>query len=665
MFRALELPRTLFAHEPDIMCGIAGILALDGSPDRVTRARLGAMASALAHRGPDGDGYLVDPDGPLGLAHRRLAIVDPAGGRQPIANEDRSVHVVLNGEIFNHVELRRELRSRGHRFDTGTDTEVLVHLYEECGEELVHALNGQFAFALWDAGRRRLVLARDRPGISPLYYWQGPSELVFASEVKALLAVIPRPGVNPRAIRQVFQCWAPLSPETAFAGVLEVEPGQLVIATAEGLTRRRYWEWSLPPAGEERTGAEPELAEELQALLDDATRLRLRADVPVGACLSGGLDSSLLAALAARATDGGALRTFSIRFADRDLDETPFQRTMVDRLGTAHAEVTVDRAGVAEALPAVIRAAETPLLRAAPAPVARLASRIHAAGVKVVLTGEGADEVFGGYDLFREAKVRAFCARQRDSRLRPLLLKRLYPYLTFTRDQTPAVLKSYFAALDDDTARPAFSHRLRFAAGLRCEAFLDPQFREQIDGFDPEARLAADLEAGLRGRSVIQRAQLLEARTLLAGYLLSSQGDRMLMAHSVEGRYPYLDHRVIEFGNALAPQLKVRVLREKHLLKRCAQGLVPDAIRERPKQPYRAPDAVAFVGPGRPTWVADALGGAAIRRAGYFDATRVNRLIRKLETAVARGEPISHVDSQAFMAVLSTQLWHGFFQGGR
>jgi len=646
------------------MCGIAGILALDGRPDRIAPARLGAMAAALAHRGPDGDGCLVDPHGPLGLVHRRLAIVDPAGGRQPMANEDGTIHVVLNGEIFNHVELRRELCARGHRFRTATDTEVLVHLYEERGDDLVHALNGQFAFALWDGRRRRLVLARDRPGISPLYYWQGPSELVFASEIKALLAVIPRPGVNPRAIRQVLWCWAPISPDTPFAGVFEVEPGQIAVATPEGLTLRRYWEWSFPPPGEERTGDESALAEELLALLDDATRLRLRADVPVGACLSGGLDSSLLAALAARA-QGVPLRTFSIRFTEPDLDESRFQRAMAGHLRAEHAGITVDRAAVAESLPAVIRAAETPLLRAAPAPVARLAARIHAAGVKAVLTGEGADEVFGGYDLFREAKVRAFCARRRDSRLRSLLLKRLYPYLTFTRDQSPAVLKSYFAALDDDIARPAFSHRPRFAAGVRCERFLDPQFREWIDGFDPEARLVADLERGLRGRDVIQRAQLIEARTLLAGYLLSSQGDRMLMAHSVEGRYPYLDHRVIEFGNALAPQLKVRVLREKPLLKRCAQRLVPDVIRTRMKQPYRAPDAAAFVGPHRPAWVADVLADPSIRRAGYFDAGRVNRLVRKLETAAARGEPISHVDSQAFMAVLSTQLWHGFFQEGR
>jgi asparagine synthase (glutamine-hydrolysing) len=384
----------------------------------------------------------------------------------------------------------------------------------------------------------------------------------------------------------------------------------------------------------------------------------------VGACLSGGLDSSLLAALAARAS-GGGLRTYAIRFTDPELDESPFQRCMADRLGTAHAAVTLGRADVAAAFPAVIRAAETPLLRAAPAPIARLASRIHADGVKVVLTGEGADEVFGGYDLFREAKVRAFCARRRDSRLRPLLLKRLYPYLTFTRDQTPAVLKSYFAALDDDLSHPAFSHRLRFAAGARCEAFLDPQFREQMNGFDPEAQVVAALDAALRGRGVLQRAQVIEARTLLAGYLLSSQGDRMLMAHSVEGRYPYLDHRVIEFGNALAPQLKVRVLREKYLLKRCARGLVPPAIVDRPKQPYRAPDAVAFVGAGRPAWVGDVIGERALRHTGYFDARRVGRLVRKLETAAGRGDPVSHADSLAFMAVLSTQLWHNLFQEGR
>ena len=645
------------------MCGIAGILTFDGNPARLSQPRLAAMGAALFHRGPDGDGFFVDRERhDVALVHRRLSIIDLAGGQQPIANEDGSVQVVFNGEIFNYIELREELVARGHRFATQSDTEVIAHLYEDKGEDFVHDLNGQFAIALWDARRRRLLLIRDRPGILPLYYCTTPHELVFGSEIKAILAALDRPpAANPDALRQVMALWAPLSPETMFQGVLEVEPGQMLVVERGRVSARQYWRWSLAPEGEAINGRAEDYAEELRALLDDATRIRLRADVPVGAYLSGGLDSSVLTGLVSREA-GRRLRTFSIGFEDTAFDESPFQRKMIAFIGADHSQIRCARADIAANFLDVIRSAETPVTRTAPVPMGMLSAHVRASGFKVVLTGEGADEVLGGYDLFKEAKIRAFCARNPSSAWRPLLLKRLYPYLDFTRAQSVSILKSYFGAIDDDPLDPLFSHQTRWITGAWTEEFLTPDFRQRFGPATPAARVLERLGPGLDGRGVFHRAQFLESRTLMAGYLLASQGDRMLMAHSVEGRFPYLDHRVIEFANRLDPRLKMRVLNEKYLLKQASHGLIPPEILNRPKQPYRAPDAVAFLGEQPPEYVTDLLSPERLKGFGYFDPVRVGHLTRKLTEAVRTGRPISHRDSLTWVTVLSTQAWHAQFQ---
>jgi len=645
------------------MCGISGILAFDGNPARLAPKRLAAMGDALMHRGPDGSGAYVETSTPgVALLHRRLSIIDLDGGRQPIANEDDTVRVIFNGEIFNYVELGRELAGRGHRFRTRSDTEVLVHLYEELGDEFVHRLNGQFAIALWDMRQRRLLLVRDRPGILPLYYCERDGELLFGSEIKAILAGLQGPpDVHADALREVMTLWAPLGPATLFKDILEVEPGQMVIVGGSRVTRKTYWTWQLAKPDEISRPSDDAAAEELTALLDDATRLRLRADVDVGAFLSGGLDSSMLVALTARAA-GPRLQTFSVGFADPELDESRYQRLMVEATGARHSQVCCSAHDIATRFPDVIRAAEVPVTRTGPAPIHALAAHVRSAGCKVVLTGEGADEVLGGYDLFKEAKVRAFCARQRGSRWRPHLLKRLYP--SFNGRSFASPVAAYVGALDGNPADPGFSHEMRWAAGPAVEALLAPEFRAGCSASSPAERALDRFGPDLAGRSLIQRAQLLEARTLMSGYLLNSQCDRMLMAHSVEGRFPYLDHRVIEFANRLDPRLKMRGLREKVLLKQAARGLVPDPIIRRPKQPYRGPDARVFFGPGRPPYVEDLLSPRTLAAWGYFSPAHVGHLTARLQAAVADGRPISHRDSLAFMTVLSTQLWHAHFRQG-
>lgn len=639
------------------MCGIAGIYRLGPSAPPVETGELARMARALEPRGPDGEGLWRQPE--VGLAHRRLSVIDLESGQQPIHNEDRSVWTVFNGEIFNYRDLRRRLERAGHRFYTQSDTEVIVHLYEEHGPDFVHELNGQFAIALWDARKRRLLLLRDRVGIAPLFYTTSGARLLFASEVKALLPLLPSsPRLDPHALDELLTFWAPLSPHTMFEGVHELSPGEMLLVDAAGVRRRRYWDWSFPAPGGYRQGSESELAEELHDLLVDATRIRLHADVPVGAYLSGGLDSSAIAALAQRVV-GNRLKTFSVGFADRGFDESLYQEAMVEHLGTDHSRILCSGPALAAALPETIYRTEAPVLRTAPVPMGMLSGHVRAQGYKVVLTGEGADEVLGGYDIFKENKIRQFWAARPDSTLRPRLLRRLYPYLDLNQRQGQAYLQQFFGMGLESPGLSYFSHLPRWVTTAKCKQFLSRDYAAALDDGALE-RLQSALPAGFGALHPLNRAQYLEVKLLMAGYLLSSQGDRMLMSNSVEGRFPFLDHRLIEFANTLAPRMKIKVLREKHLLRQAVGRYLPAAVGARHKQPYRAPDAAALFGPGAPQYVRELLSETQIRRTGYFDPRRVALLLKKAEA----GRVIGQKDNMALVAILSTQLWHQHFIDG-
>jgi asparagine synthase (glutamine-hydrolysing) len=641
------------------MCGLAGIYYDDGQVrphmDLVRR-----MVTALGHRGPDGTGFLDRPG--IGLGHARLSIVDPAGGAQPIHNADKSIWIVYNGEVFNYPELREELTARGHRFYTASDTEVLVHLYEEFGDDFVVRLNGQFAFALWDGSRRRLLLVRDRAGILPLYWCRigkpgdGASGVAFASEVKALFASgLVDAEADPDGIDQLWTFWGPVAPRTVFRGVEQLRPGEMMILENGRVTRRHYWHWQFPVDGEHRRGSIAELKEELAGLLGDATQIRLRADVPVGAYLSGGLDSSSLVALLSSSIVN-SLHTFSIGFEDPALDETTHQRVVVEHLGTQHHQYQCSVADIAASFPAAVRHAECPVLRSAPAPMRLLSRSVRATGLKVVLTGEGADEVLGGYDIFKEAKVRRFWAQDPGSRCRPLLLNRLYPYLDLTSSRGDTYLREFFSHGISAPDDPFFSHRPRWTTTAHGKIFWSSEFAERVSS-NAQERLSAALPADFGRWHPFNRAEYLEATTLLPGYLLSSQGDRMLMANSVEGRFPFLDHRLIQFANALHPRLKMRVLKEKHLLREAMRNALPPSILDRTKQPYRAPDAAAFLGENAPEYVRELTRPETLKRYGYFDPSKVSRLLAKLR----RSNTLAPRDNMAFLGILSTQLWHHEF----
>ncbi len=640
------------------MCGVAGCVALQPALAAPSLDGVRAMVGALRHRGPDEFGLYRDARAALG--HARLSIIDLATGQQPLCNEDGSLWIVFNGEIFNYLELREELLALGHRFRTRSDTEVIVHAWEAWGERALGRFNGQFALALWDAPRQTLVLARDRLGVRPLYLAEQDGRLWFASEVKALFAGAPALAreLDPAGLAETFTFWTPVAPQTVFRGIRELEPGHVRVVSPLGVTDRPFWTPSYPERREEvRPGTLDELAGQVRAALERAVRLRmLRADVPVGCYLSGGLDSSLVAALG-RQVQGGRFCTFSVRFESAELDETPYQRELVARIGSDHRELVVARRDVAEAFPAVVAHAERPLLRTGPAPLFLLSGLVRQAGVKVVLTGEGADELFGGYDLFREGKVRRFWGRQPASTCRPRLLERLYPYLARSPVAQRAMAQEFFGRGRERWDEPGFAHQPRWRAAAALQRLFDPGFREEAQRLDVVARLLGSLPGPFRRWSPLAQDQYLEVRTLLSGYLLASQGDRMLMGHSVEGRFPFLDTEVMDLACALPDAAKLRGLDEKHVLKRAGLGLVPDRILARTKQPYRAPDAVSFTGPDAPPWVGDVLSGEAVGRAGVFQPRAVERLYRKCLDGEGRG-PLSNADNMALVGVLSTGLLH-------
>ena len=635
------------------MCGLAGYLGDPVAPHGA-RALLATMIATLAHRGPDGYGFHVD-DG-VGLAHARLSIIDLATGDQPMASPDGTVWTVFNGEIFNFVELRARLEAQGHVFRTRSDTEVIVHLYQRHGDAFVEHLNGQFAIALWDAARRRLVLARDRLGIRPLYYTRARGALWFASEVKALFAALPgHARLDPVGLAQALTLWAPLDPDTAWQDVATLPPGHILSIEADGRERlRRYWDWTFPEADDRQRPWRDidQAAGELRERLVDAVRLQLRADVPVGAYLSGGLDSSGIVALIRTATRT-PVRTFSVAFDQPEFDESAHQLAMVRHLGTDHTTLRIGAREIGDAFRRFVAHAETPVLRTAGVPLMLLAGEVRRQDYRVVLTGEGADEVFGGYDLFKEAKVRRFWARQPASVARPKLLGRLYGYLANSPASNAGFAEAFFGQGMEHIDRPVFAHVPRWSTSARALGFFSAELRAATAGFDPLALVESRLPADIMGWAPLARDQYVEAKTLLPGYLLASQGDRAAMAASIEGRYPFLDHTLVEFANRLPPQWKIQGLSEKHVLRKALAGLLPEAILKRTKQPYRAPDCQSFFVDGRPLdYVADALDPDNVRACGLFDAAAVSRLLAKARAGRASG----FADNQAFVGILSTQL---------
>lgn len=643
------------------MCGIAGVVNLK-EPIPVAREILFRMCQTMQHRGPDGAGIYRDTW--AGLGSTRLSIIDPDGGDQPIGNEDGTLWIVFNGEIFNFLELRLDLERRGHRFMTRCDTEVVLHLYEEYGPQCLRMLNGQFAIAIWDEQKRTLFLTRDRVGIRPVFYALQNDQFIFGSEIKSLLA---HPGISaridPQALRETFTFWSPLSPHTIFAGIQELPPAHyLLIQSGQVGDPQPYW--SLDFTEDSPPRPPEDYAEELETLLIDAAQLRLRADVPVGAYLSGGLDSSITTALIQSHT-AARLSTFSISFSDPNYDESSFQTQVAQFLGTDHHILNCDYKDIGRAFPEVVWHTEAPILRTSPAPMFLLSQLVHNHHHKVVLTGEGADEFLAGYDIFKEMKIRRFWSADPESNLRPRLLAQIYPDIAAFGghiNASGAFLQSFFKRDLTQTSSPYYSHLIRWKNTARTWRFLSQQYRQENDkGGDASIPLdRLPLPVGFNGWTDLAQAQYWEIITFLSPYLLSSQGDRMSMANSVEGRYPFLDHRVIEFCNRLPPEMKMPVLVEKWLLKRLGRKYLPETIWQRKKHPYRAPVHRSFFTGDPPAYVREMLSETALRRAGYFEPAAAARLADKASSSLG----LSEVEDMALVGILSTQLVDQFFVRG-
>jgi asparagine synthase (glutamine-hydrolysing) len=608
------------------MCGICGIAMARGA---VQPDQLAAMSGTLVHRGPDSDGAFVD--GPVGLAARRLAIIDLATGDQPIANEDGRITVVQNGEIYNYRELRHELERAGHRFSTSGDTEVLVHLYEEHGERFAERLRGMFAIALWDSHRNRLLLARDRYGIKPLYYREVGDELSFASELRAL----PRGEIDLDALEAFLAFNSVPGPSTIFRDVRKLPPGHVLTWEHGRSELVRFARPAPVPASDVRNEDEAELVEELRARLRDAVRAHLVSDVPVGVLLSGGVDSSLLAALAAEEASE-PLRTFSIGFEERSFDELADARLVAERYGTQHRELVL-RPDAALLLPALAEAFDEPFADSSALPT-YLVSQLAAEDVKVALSGEGGDELFGGYYTYAA----------------DLLAQRV--------GWTAPLLRPLVERLPSSSARASFDYRAkRFVRAAHLpplerhhgwKEIFSSEARAQLTGrrsdLDP-VDLLRERFAETEGAELLARLQDVDLGTYLVDDLLVKT-DRASMAHSLETRVPFLDPVVTNFALALPSRHKVRGLRKKVLLRKAAAPLVPPELLRRRKRGFSIPAAAWLRGELEP-FARDTLSVDTLHRQGFFRPEAVTRLI---DEHIAGRQDLS----RQLWGLLSFTLWH-------
>jgi asparagine synthase (glutamine-hydrolysing) len=630
------------------MCGIVGIVGPD-----VDEPTLDAMLALIGHRGPDELGTYVGEG--IGMGVARLSIFDPARGQQPMEDPATGVVVALNGEIFNHAELREALGA--DHFRTTSDTEVALQAYLRHGMDCLALFNGQFALAIWDPRCRRLFLARDRIGIRPLFHCTVGARLYFASEMKSILsnAEVPR-TLDLKALDQVFTFWTPVGTRTAIASIQELPPGHFLTHANGAVTIERWWSWPFPDLTEKSTADFREAKAAFTEKLADATALQLRADVEVGAYLSGGIDSSSIVAMIDRVRSA-TLKTFSIGFAEPSYDETKYQNVVAAQYQTDHAYLRCEDADIARVFEDVVWHAEVPLFRTAPAPLYRLAGLVRDRGLKVVLTGEGADEILLGYDLFREVKIRRFWSRDPSSPWRGLPFKKLYAYLPQFSNPRFAnlALESFRGSVSD--ASPMYSHTLRWRNNAANKVYYSQDVRDHLAGYDAREELAASLPPEFFRVGDVDRAQYLEMITLLRGYLLSSQGDRMTMANAVEGRYPFLDHTLIEYLSTVPTRFKLRGLKDKHLLRESMEGRLPAEIRSRPKVAYQAPEIRPFIRRDG-TWSSVAerhLAPERIRSLGLFDPASCQMLFKKVAgTDLAR---LGTRDNMMIVQLLSTSIF--------
>ncbi len=627
------------------MCGFVGAFDLRGRRE-FDRAVLERMARSLRHRGPDSSGLHLEPG--FAVAANRLAIVDVEGGRQPLSSEDGQVWVAFNGELFEHQELRERLGVRGHRFRTRCDTEAWLHLWEEYGDGLWEHARGQFAVSLWDRRSRTLVLGRDRMGIAPLYYAEADGWLLWSSEIRGLLAsgLVPaRP--NLRGLDVFFVFFASSPTESMLEGVRSLPPGCLLSARDGRWSLRRYWDLDFPDQGAERVEDDPAvLVGELEEVVRRAVELRLRGDRPVAGYLSGGLDSATALGFAARAEPGVAA-AFTIALPEDERNEREPAAAIAAALGLDHRVLSMRPREIVDAFPALVDAAEMPVLDTSAACLLRLAELVHANGLRVVMSGEGADEALAGYHWFRrQQRLLAAPAPLR-------LLGRGVRSLALARVRGAGRGRPPYRALAGTRVAQQTMHD--FLAEARQLVYSDATWA-RLDGFDPYSAL--DLPSDRIGRwHPLNRSLYFGYKVMLPGMLLHAKGDRVAMRSSVEARYPFLDDEFVRFCAALHPAYKLRGSTDKWPLRALARRELPAGIADRPKRMFQTSRASIFLGPERPPWVDQLLGPEALEASGYFDTRGVGRARERF--AASRATSIlSRTLENTLASVVATQLWH-------
>jgi asparagine synthase (glutamine-hydrolysing) len=628
------------------MCGVAGIIDFNCKEEH--RPAVESMLRSISYRGPDESGIYNSHYATIGNV--RLSIIDIEGGQQPLSDKGGRFWIVFNGEIFNYKELRKDLEAKGITFKTQSDTEVLVQLFSLYGRKCLGLLNGQFAFAIWDKLKEELFIARDRVGIRPLFYNIHEGIFSFASEIKSLFQQknISR-ELCPESLTQVFTLWTTITPNTSFKDIFELSPGHFAIYNRKGLTIEKFWELSFNRPDSKLSFRDA--VDHFHELFSDAVRIRLRADVEVAAYLSGGIDSSATVAYI-KNIEPGVLNTFSIGFDEKDFDESKYQEEAAKYFNTAHKSMTCSAKDIADSMPKVIWHSETPILRTAPAPMLLLSNLVRNNNIKVVVTGEGSDEILGGYDIFKEAIIKKFWSSQPDSTIRPLLLKKLYPYLTQMKDVNPKMLRMFYGYKLEEVDNPFYSHLLRWNNANHIKKHFSDSLKQDLKDYSFLNELEKRLPENFDSWDHLAKSQWLETTIFMSGYLLSSQGDRMGMANSVEGRYPFLDYRVIDFCSTLPSDYKIKGLNEKYLLKKLLINKIPDSILNRSKQAYRAPIRSVFLSKDSSEYIKHMLSDTYFRRAGIFDFNSFSGLISRInKTGVA-----SEIDNMVLTSVVSTHM---------
>ena len=634
------------------MCGIAGAIDLKG--DREFPAdRLRAMTGAIAHRGPDDEDFHREPGVALGA--RRLSIVDLEGGRQPLSNENGSIWVAFNGELFDYPELRRDLLARGHDLRTRCDTEAWVHLYEDHGRAMFEKARGQFAVSLWDRRDRTLILGRDRVGICPLYYAEADGWLLWGSEIKALLAsglVNARP--DPKGIDHLFAFFCAGTTRTFFEGIKSLPPGLFLEVRDGRVEQKQYWDLDFPDAGDERRLDDPSpLVDEFEEILRSAVERRLRGDVPVVSYISGGLDSTVVLGLSSRQR-GAAVPSFTVGLQNAGPDERIPSAEAARLLGSKLTVVEMDRARIADAFPELIVAAEGPVLDTSCATLMRLAGAVHDQGYKVSLTGEGADEALAGYVWFKSQKVRNAIGDRVGNWLPRLGRRLILAAIGGGTERRPPLLGM-------NGVRPAQQDLYEMLMQVRPVLY-SRALRETLKDHDPFDDL--DLTNDRIGRwHPLNRSLYVGYKVMLAGLLMVSKGDRIAMHNSVETRYPFLDEDVVKFCSEISPDYKLRGMNEKWILRQVAAKTLPSQIANRPKTMFRASLSDTFLGAHRPAWVDQLLSPESLAKTGLFDPEGVRDQVwwqRTMPKWTAR----RHIYDLGLTSVVSTQLWHHLFCGG-